>query len=50
MHKELVTGNFKIYVIENVRKNAPKAWKLWAMESSSGERSDLDLLQMNVEV
>ena len=49
MHEELVTENFKIYVIENVRKNVPKAWKLWDIKSSSGERRDLDNLQMNVE-
>ena len=33
--------------MKSERKNAPKAWKLWAMESSSGERRDLDLLQTN---
>ena len=30
--------NLKIFVRKSERKNAPKAWKLWAMESSSGER------------
>ena len=29
--------------MKSERKNAPKDWKLWAMESSSGERRDLDL-------
>ena len=42
--------NLKIFVRKSERKNAPKAWKLWAMESSSGERRDLDFLQMNVEL
>ena len=41
--------NLQIFVRKSERKNTPKAWKLWAMESSSGERRDLDL-QMNVEV
>ena len=50
MHGELVTEILKLYVMKSERKNAPKAWKLWAMESSSGEQRDLDLLQMNVEV
>ena len=36
--------------MKSERNNAPKAWKLWAMESSSGEQRDSDLLQMNVEV
>ena len=49
MHGELVTEILKLYVMKSERKNALKAWKFWAMESSSGERRDLDLLQMNVE-
>ena len=41
MHEELVNKNkLKIYVMKSDRKNAPKAWKLWAMESSSGEQRD----------
>ena len=49
MHKELVTEILKLYVMKSERKNAPKDWKLWAMESSSGEQRGLDLLQMNIE-
>ena len=29
--------NLKFFVRKSERKNAPKAWKLWAMESSKGE-------------
>ena len=50
MHGELVTENLKLYVMKSERNNARKAWKLWAMESSSGEQRDLDLLQMNADV